>query len=84
MRKSILGLALAGTVALGACTSNPRMNSDIATGAAVGAAGGAAVGALAPGISTINAFGTGATTNQVQTNQFQQRQQQQQQQQQQQ
>ena len=60
MRKSILGLALAGTVALGACTTNPQTNADIATGAAVGAAGGAAVGAVAPGISTITGAAVGA------------------------
>ena len=60
MRKSILALALAGTPALGACTSNPQTNADIATGAAVGAAGGAAVGAVAPGISTITGAAVGA------------------------
>ena len=60
MRTSILALALASTAALGACTQNPRMNSDIATGAAVGAAGGAVVGAVAPGISTIAGAAVGA------------------------
>ena len=60
MRRSILALALARSVTLGACTSNPRRNSDIAQGAAVGAAGGAVVGAVAPGISTITGAAVGA------------------------
>ena len=60
MRISILALALAGTAALGACTSNPRTNADIATGAAVGAAGGAAVGAVVPGVSVIEGAAVGA------------------------
>ena len=60
MRKSILAVALAGTAALGACTANPRMNSDIATGAAVGAAGGAVAGAVLPGISPITGAAVGA------------------------
>jgi branched-subunit amino acid ABC-type transport system permease component len=60
MRNSLLTLALASTVALGACTQNPRTNADIATGAAVGAAGGAVVGAVAPGISTITGAAVGA------------------------
>ena len=51
-----LALALAGTVALGACANNPR----VAEGAAVGAVGGAAVGAVAPGISTIEGAAVGA------------------------
>ena len=51
-----LALALASTVALSACASNPR----VAEGAAVGAAGGAAIGAVAPGISTIEGAAVGA------------------------
>ena len=56
MHKSFLAIALASTVALGACANNPR----VAEGAAVGAAGGAAVGAVAPGISTIEGAAVGA------------------------
>ena len=56
MHKSYLALALASTVALGACASNPR----VAEGAAIGGATGAAVGAVAPGISTIEGAAVGA------------------------
>src|ERR1044071_6278273 len=50
MRKSILTLALASTLTLGACAAN-RANGDIAQGAAIGAAGGAAVGAAIGGLA---------------------------------
>jgi hypothetical protein len=50
-----LALALASTVALSACASNPR----VAEGAAIGAAGGAAVGAVAPGIGVIEGAAVG-------------------------
>jgi phage tail tape-measure protein len=59
MRKSIIALALASTVTLGACASTPQ-NGDIAQGAAIGAAGGAAVGAVAPGIGVIEGAAVGA------------------------
>src|SRR5436305_11091974 len=54
--QKFLALALASTVALGACASNPR----VAEGAAIGGATGAAVGAVAPGISTIEGAAVGA------------------------
>src|SRR5215218_8741079 len=56
MRKSILALTLASTVALGACASNPRVAQD----AAIGAVGGAAVGAVVPGVSVIEGAAVGA------------------------
>ena len=60
MRNSMVALALATTVTLGGCAQNPRMASDVGTGAAIGAAGGAVVGAMAPGISTIAGAAVGA------------------------
>ena len=59
MRKSIVAITLASTLALGACASTPR-NGDIAQGAAIGAAGGAVAGAVVPGISTIEGAAVGA------------------------
>src|SRR6185503_11558433 len=59
MRKSILALALASTVTLGACAAN-RTNGDIAQGAAGGAVGGAVIGAVVPGVSTIEGAAVGA------------------------
>jgi len=59
MRKSIVALTLASTIAVAACTSNPRTNA-IATDAGVGAVGGAAVGAVVPGISPITGAAVGA------------------------
>src|SRR5436190_786607 len=56
MQKSILALALASSVTLTACASNPR----VAEGAAIGGLGGAAVGAVVPGISTIEGAAVGA------------------------
>ena len=56
MQKSILALALAGTVTLSACASNPRVAQD----AAIGAAGGAAVGAVVPGVSVLQGAAVGA------------------------
>src|SRR4029078_7173407 len=57
MQKSILALALASSVTLTACATNPRVAQD----AAIGAAGGAAVGAVVPGVSVIEgAAGGGA------------------------
>ena len=56
MQKSILALALAGTVTLSACAQNPR----VAEGAAVGGLGGAAVGAVVPGVSVIEGAAVGA------------------------
>src|SRR5689334_6208864 len=59
MRKSLVALTLASTIAVAACTSNPRTNA-IATDAGVGALGGAAVGAVVPGISPITGAAIGA------------------------
>src|SRR5215218_6650074 len=56
MRKSILALTLASTVALGACASNPRVAQD----AGIGAVGGAAVGAVVPGVGVIEGAAVGA------------------------
>jgi hypothetical protein len=56
MQKSILALALAGTVTLSACASNPRVAQD----AAIGGVGGAAVGAVVPGVSIIEGAAVGA------------------------
>jgi uncharacterized membrane protein len=60
MQKSILAIALATSVSLSACASNPRMAGDVGTGAAIGAAGGAAVGAVVPGVSMIEGAAVGA------------------------
>ena len=59
MRKSMIALALASTVTLSACASNPR-NGNIAQGAAIGAVGGVAAGALIPGVSVIEGAAVGA------------------------
>ena len=56
MQKSILALALAGTVTLSACANNPRVAQD----AAIGGLGGAAVGAVVPGVSVIEGAAVGA------------------------
>ena len=56
MRKSILAVTLAGTAALSACASNPRVAQD----AAIGGLGGAAVGAVVPGVSVIEGAAVGA------------------------
>ena len=56
MQKSILALALAGTVTLSACASNPQVAQD----AAIGGVGGAAVGAVVPGVSVIEGAAVGA------------------------
>ena len=56
MQKSILALALAGSVTLSACASNPRVAQD----AAIGGLGGAAVGAVVPGVSVIEGAAVGA------------------------
>jgi hypothetical protein len=55
MRKSIVTLALASSVALSACAAN-RTNGDIAQGAALGAVG----GALIPGVSVLEGAVIGA------------------------
>jgi YMGG-like Gly-zipper len=60
MRKSVIAILLAGTVSLGACTTNSEQAGDIAQGAAVGAAGGAAVGAVVPGVNVIEGAAVGA------------------------
>ena len=61
MKKTAMGLLLAGSLSLGACAStNNDTLADAATGAAVGAAGGAAVGAVVPGVSTITGAAVGA------------------------
>jgi hypothetical protein len=56
MRKSILAIGLASSVALTACASNPRVAQD----AAIGGLGGAAVGAVVPGVSVIEGAAVGA------------------------
>jgi hypothetical protein len=56
MQKSILAIALAGSVTLSACASNPRVAQD----AAIGGIGGAAVGAVVPGVSVIEGAAVGA------------------------
>ena len=56
MQKSILALALASSVTLSACASNPRVAQD----AAIGGIGGAAVGAVVPGVSVIEGAAVGA------------------------
>jgi hypothetical protein len=56
MQKSILALALASSVTLTACASNPRIAQD----AAIGGVGGAAVGAVVPGVSVIEGAAVGA------------------------
>ena len=61
MKKTILGLALASSLSLGACTTtNNDTLADAATGAAVGGVGGAAVGAVVPGVSPITGAVVGA------------------------
>jgi hypothetical protein len=56
MRKSILVMAIAGSTALTACASNPRIAQD----AAIGGVGGAAVGAVVPGVSVVEGAAVGA------------------------
>ena len=56
MQKFFLATVLAGSVALTACASNPR----VAQGAAVGGLGGAAVGAVVPGVSVAEGAIAGA------------------------
>jgi len=56
MRKSFLSLALASTLTLGACASNPQ----VAENAAIGGLGGAAVGAVVPGVGVIEGAAVGA------------------------
>ena len=59
MRKSLLALTLAGSVALTAC-ANDRMAGNVAQGAALGGAAGVAAGALIPGVSVIEGAAVGA------------------------
>ena len=56
MRKSILAAALAGSIAVTGCASNP----NIAENAGIGGVGGAAVGAVIPGVSVIEGAAVGA------------------------
>src|SRR5438045_8831109 len=56
MHKSILALALASSVTLSACATNPQVAQD----AAIGGVGGAAVGAVVPGVSVIEGAAVGA------------------------
>src|SRR3954462_9199944 len=56
MQKSILAIALASSVTLTACASNPRVAQD----AAIGGIGGAAVGAVVRGVSGIEGAAVGA------------------------
>ena len=59
MHKSFLAVALASSVALSACASNPN-TGDIAQGAAIGGAAGVAAGAVIPGVSLIEGAAVGA------------------------
>ena len=59
MRKSSWSIALAGSVSLAACTSNPDAG-NIAQGAGYGAAAGVAAGAVLPGVSVIEGAAVGA------------------------
>ena len=59
MHKSILAVALASSVALAGCASNPNAG-DIASGAAYGAAAGTVAGAVIPGVSLIEGAAVGA------------------------
>ena len=59
MKKSILAIGLASSVALAGCANNPR-TAEIAQDAAIGAAGGAAIGAVVPGVSMIEGAAVGA------------------------
>ena len=56
MRKSMMGLMLAGTISLAACANNP----NVARNAGIGGLGGAAVGAVIPGISVAEGALAGA------------------------
>ena len=56
MKKSLLAIALAGSVSLSACASNPNMVRN----AGVGGLGGAAVGAVIPGVSVAEGALAGA------------------------
>ena len=63
MKKMILAALMAGSVSLGACTTNDMnspMAGDVAQGAAIGAAGGAALGAVVPGVGIIEGAAIGA------------------------
>src|SRR5688572_16512785 len=59
MQKSIMAIALASSVALAGCASNPR-SGDIAEGAAYGAGAGVVAGAVIPGVSLIEGAAVGA------------------------
>ena len=59
MQKSILAIALASSVTLAGCASNPQ-TGDIAQGAAIGGAAGVAAGAVIPGVSLIEGAAVGA------------------------
>jgi hypothetical protein len=56
MQKSLLAIALASSVAVSGCASNPRIAQD----AGIGAVGGAAIGAVVPGVSVIEGAAVGA------------------------
>ena len=60
MRKSLLAIALASSVSLGACATNSPMAGDVAEGAAYGAGAGVAAGAVLPGVSVIEGAAVGA------------------------
>lgn len=70
MRKAgMMGLALAASMALGACASdgyrNDRQLNRAATGAAIGAAAGAGVGAVVEGVSPVEGAVAGAVAGGV-------------------
>ena len=56
MQKTFLAIALASSVAISGCASNPRIAQD----AAIGGLGGAAVGAVVPGVGVIEGAAVGA------------------------
>ncbi len=60
MRRSILAIALASSVSLSACATNPQTAGNAAEGAAYGAAAGVAAGAVVPGVSVIEGAAVGA------------------------
>jgi hypothetical protein len=64
MKRLALTAALAGSIAVTGCATNPYYDHQVAgaaTGAAIGAAGGAVAGAVLPGVSA----GTGAVAGAV-------------------
>lgn len=67
MKRVMLAVLTAGTVALGGCTSagNNETVESAATGAAIGAAAGAGVGAVVPGVSPVEGALAGAAVGAI-------------------